>query len=266
MSDAEGRRPRRGRPPAKAGPKDKPGLGALLSARISHEVKAALEAEADRTGRSISQIAERWLDEARNAHANVESLLGGEFTATAIQQLLRVARVIEAAAPDLPFKHQAIVEGWKSTLTLLNTDTDPPEIFNETVRVAASASVALDELISWLERQPPEHPASQELQPSANGLFGLLSFEAFPAGVPKDTLAQLNSGGLAEIRRALPLIEALNDRLDPVPQESIRSVAALKQLEAVYAKMLSAEREAAALGRTIARSLTRSTTAEEVEA
>ena len=61
----------RGRPAM--GPKS--GKGAVLTTRITAETRAALEAEAERTGRSISQVTEIWLEEARQGRARFEDLV-----------------------------------------------------------------------------------------------------------------------------------------------------------------------------------------------
>jgi hypothetical protein len=64
-----GRRP--GRPPS-ATPKRQ---GRLLSANITLEARAALEAEAARTGRSVSQVAELWLETARSMPQDLRGLM-----------------------------------------------------------------------------------------------------------------------------------------------------------------------------------------------
>jgi hypothetical protein len=45
------------------------GKGSIFGARITAEMRAALEAEADRTGRSKSQVAEIWMEQGRSISA-----------------------------------------------------------------------------------------------------------------------------------------------------------------------------------------------------
>ena len=109
------RRPRRGRPIIEGAQADKPGLGSVLSARISVEVRAALEAEADRTGRSISQVAERWLDDARKGQAEYRAMLGGTQLASTIEKLVDIAKDVDRlVAPE--FRNVALHVAWLAAL------------------------------------------------------------------------------------------------------------------------------------------------------
>lgn len=60
----EGHRPRRGRKP-KGERTSETGLGATINARVAWDTRRAIEAEADRTGRSISQVCDAWLQRAQ---------------------------------------------------------------------------------------------------------------------------------------------------------------------------------------------------------
>lgn len=53
---------KRGRPPGPNHRKPKGGKGAVMTARITHELRAALEEEAERTGRTLAQVAELWME------------------------------------------------------------------------------------------------------------------------------------------------------------------------------------------------------------
>lgn len=110
---------KRGRPRATK-PLDKAGLGSFLSARISTEVREALEAEADRTGRSISQVAERWLDEARKGRADLIGMLGGMALAPAIARLVDIAREVDGRATHLSpsLRRTAFIGAWKAAASV----------------------------------------------------------------------------------------------------------------------------------------------------
>ena len=100
-----------GRPPQ--GPKS--GKGHVLTTRITAETRAALEAEAERTGRSISQVAEIWLDDARNGRADLRGLLGGTQLAASIERLVQIAKDVQAVTkPDV--WHSALLAAWTSAL------------------------------------------------------------------------------------------------------------------------------------------------------
>lgn len=88
---------RRGRPRSVA-TEDGPG-SAVLSARIRSETRRALDAAADRTGRSISQVADAWLTEAAASRASLESMLGGSV-AVVTKQMIEVTRRVQDEIGD----------------------------------------------------------------------------------------------------------------------------------------------------------------------
>ena len=77
----------RGRPAQ--GPKS--GKGAVLTTRITAETRAALEAEAERTGRSISQVAEIWIERGRDT----ARMLGGMPMANMLLDLGNAANFVQ---------------------------------------------------------------------------------------------------------------------------------------------------------------------------
>jgi hypothetical protein len=101
----------KGRPPK--GPKS--GKGATLATRITAETRAAIEAEAEHTGRSISQVTEIWLDEARIGRANYQAMLGGTQLASAIEKLVELARSVEQTVPA-ELRRQALIAAWEAAL------------------------------------------------------------------------------------------------------------------------------------------------------
>ena len=69
--------PRRGRRPQ--GPKS--GKGHVLTTRITAETRTALEEEVTKSGRSLSQVAELWIEQARRDARFWEERLGGSEVA-----------------------------------------------------------------------------------------------------------------------------------------------------------------------------------------
>lgn len=89
-----GKRPR-GRPRVQEG-----GRGAGLNMTMSPRTKAALESYAKDEGRSLSQAAERLIEEALEGRAQLISRLGGSAVASTILTMIETARQAEAQYGD----------------------------------------------------------------------------------------------------------------------------------------------------------------------
>ena len=90
-NDDEPKRNKGGRPKTRLGaPKS-----ASFTARISQEIRDAMTAEAARTGRSIADVAEMWLEEARKGRATAEEVLGGGSASRALSDMSQFAKLIE---------------------------------------------------------------------------------------------------------------------------------------------------------------------------
>lgn len=121
---------RRGRPPK--GPKS--GKGHTLTTRITAETREALEAEAERTGRSISQVAEIWIEDGRKgALAQVEAL-GGPGLAPLLLAFARMATAIQAWEGASNEKLAAVLQALEETVrsTLLQ------DLFEQALVIAAA--------------------------------------------------------------------------------------------------------------------------------
>jgi hypothetical protein len=68
----EPKRPR-GRPPKGDGPRG--GKGSALTTRVSNEMRQALDIEAARSGRSIGQVVEHWLERGRLLSAMEDAII-----------------------------------------------------------------------------------------------------------------------------------------------------------------------------------------------
>jgi hypothetical protein len=73
---------------------------ASLTMRITQGTRDALEAAAKEEGRSVSEVAERWIIEAQRGRAAYRELIGGTGVSEAIDALLAVAREIETEVGD----------------------------------------------------------------------------------------------------------------------------------------------------------------------
>ena len=91
--------------------------GQQLTARITQELRDALEVEAERSECSISQVVEYWLEQARTGQATAEAQLGGGDVAPALRAMARAAmEIIERyGSPSQDRRaHAAILGAWSS--------------------------------------------------------------------------------------------------------------------------------------------------------
>lgn len=110
-NDETPKRNKGGRPKTRLGaPKS-----ASFTARISQEIRDAMTSEAARTGRSIADVAEMWLEDARRGRASVDAQLGGSKAASVLRQMASLAVLVEkhVGDPDTSKAAQfALMEGW----------------------------------------------------------------------------------------------------------------------------------------------------------
>jgi hypothetical protein len=96
------------------------GKGRVLSANISQKSRDLLEAEAARTGFSISQIADRWLQAAGEGAATYEARLGGDAAMVAAhERLAEISRLIEAQISDKLVSRVALRRAWERAVPLI---------------------------------------------------------------------------------------------------------------------------------------------------
>jgi hypothetical protein len=110
--DIEPKRNKGGRPKTRLGaPKS-----ASFTARISQEIRDAMTEEAARTGRSIADVAEMWLEEARKGRATADEVLGGGSAARALGDMAKFARLVESelgSPAESVSARTAMLAGWR---------------------------------------------------------------------------------------------------------------------------------------------------------
>lgn len=139
---------RRGRPPK--GPMQ--GKGYNFATRITAETRAALDAEASRTGRSLSQVAELWLEQARFLS---ELSRSGRGVTEGLASMARFAALVQDELGDPETSvvaREALRAGWRSIskravpYTIDRTDEGSERRAAE-VAVKAAAKAARDGLV-----------------------------------------------------------------------------------------------------------------------
>ena len=90
------------------------GKGAALNARITLATRKALLEEADRSGRSMSEVAEAWLDAAREGYAGTQGLA----CATDLRRMIAFARLVETRIGD-PITNRTAAAALRSGMEIL---------------------------------------------------------------------------------------------------------------------------------------------------
>lgn len=167
----DGHGTRLGRPPK--GPIS--GKRATVATRITIETRRALDAEAERTGRSVSQVAEIWLDEARKGHAQYHQLIGGtaKFAVT-IEKLAEIARAVDASVKDAKDAEIALRTAWEIAVAALL----PTQLWSDAVerlRLSAEAWGACLDVLQAVEAAGEVDPVYVRATRPLYGLGGRLT-------------------------------------------------------------------------------------------
>ncbi len=226
-----------GRPPQ--GPKS--GKGATFTTRITAATRDALADEAERTGRSVSQVAEIWLDEARNGRAQYHQLLGGTpELAAGIEKLVEIARAVDHLFPEKDLAHFALRAAWGAALGAvvprpsLTADglKEAEADYRQTLEAWEACQAVLNAIEHAGEDDKVFRRAREPLRSSggvladtivAENLASLLVYNsrnAFTVGVPpgpqvSEALKQLRAAGdtaKSEIATAIALVRACEKR------------------------------------------------------
>jgi hypothetical protein len=147
------------------------GKGRALSANISNEVRMALEKEAAEHGRSMSHVAERWLDEARKGQASYHALLGGTQLAAGVEKLIALTRDVESrTTPDV--RHEALVAAWTKALPWVIPRSTVGDFAIILQTRWQSLCDACDALTSAIDKAPANDPVRLRLDLPVNPKLG----------------------------------------------------------------------------------------------
>ncbi len=130
----------------------RPKKSAPLTTRITRQTRAALEAEAQRSDRSISEVAEDWMNLAISGRASADDELGGLHVADTVRALIRVAKDLEKEMGDPAvdaYARRALITSWAAIMQNALPFTPPSA---EEEQRAEARELALSALrILWRE-------------------------------------------------------------------------------------------------------------------
>lgn len=242
--------------PATADPKKGVGgKGRLLSANISQEIRDALEREAERTGRSISQTAELWLDDARKGRAAVETIVGSFELVGVVAKLGQIAHSIKALPLDALEKRSALEAAWIATIPQI-LPWQPNSRVQEYLSLENDFRAAITRVLSAIRDAPRTDPvavrASEGMETRPDGLLGQRTIRTGPsieailysyshnsswaqAGPALTELRAAGSTASAEIENALAIGKRLSEMLDELDQSRRRGAEAGRAAAESYA-------------------------------
>lgn len=142
---------RRGRPPK--GPMQ--GKGFNFATRVTAETRAALEAEAQRTGRSMSQVAELWLERGRIL-TNLGSA-GGAIAEAQLQMLKAAERIgLQIGSPDhsIRARDELHAQWTKIAKSLFPAVVESAAVLAAEAQISALRYAAIDALDAVTEADP----------------------------------------------------------------------------------------------------------------
>ncbi len=230
----EGQKRAGGRPPR--GPKS--GKGATLATRITAETRRALDAEAERTGRSVSQVVEIFLERAIAGSTYLDRLTSKPAMMAAVEKLVEIEAAVDAAVPDKQMAFWALFAAWDRALFTI-VPLPPVSVNWERERQDTEAAWdACYAVLAALEEAGDTDPVFQRAMQPLRGSGGLLGEtevtsqlfrvllrpnpnNAFAVlGAPPDqrvigALEQLRSGGTTagpQIKTALALVRRCIER------------------------------------------------------
>ncbi len=108
---------RPGRPRGKNPKKGTGGKGRVLTINVSDDLRKFIETEAAVSGRSMSQVAERMMDESRKGRAEYLQLIGGRAElGAAVEKLVQIARAVEGLVPEPDLADMALRAAWREAV------------------------------------------------------------------------------------------------------------------------------------------------------
>jgi len=155
------------------------GKGSALLVRVDGDIRAALDAEAEKTGQSLSQIAERRLMESIQGEATYEDRLGGDpVVIRAVEQLVAISRQIDAAIADKRIAYFTLRETWLKVIPrVLGAAPISPEAMASMPAQDKYAAVgaALQQIARRLRGATADDPVLvAACQPIASGVEGTI--------------------------------------------------------------------------------------------
>ena len=192
-------------------PTPRMGKGATINARVSKETRAALEARTTQTGRSISEVVEAWLEEARRGQASLD----GVPFAHILRAMVWAAQSINAQIGDPTRDESAfgvLVGAWS---TLVEGGLKAPALSETTLRMTDMQPALLDAAARVSEAIRPLAHTSLRVESMLDNLrHGTAENGWFDAWCWELVAIELNRlDGEEEIGAALAEAEAAKDAI-----------------------------------------------------
>ena len=236
------------------------GKPTAFTARITAELREALDAEAARKGLTVGQVAQAWMDEARQGRAAYSERVGGSGVAVAFDQLAAVARAIRAevgdpAASDV--NRAALLAAWKAILPQALPLAPAHRATADWRRAEQALAEACRRYVDALEKLPPDDPAVVAAQSAPTPPTGTNAFMAYAtAQAPFMPIALMAHRGTTlepdSLRRSVDLITQAGGGA-ATELGALRS--ALDAYEDAYRNWAEGIRLASRAGEAVARSL-----------
>lgn len=230
MSEEIQSKPRPGRPRKAESRPQRAGAGSLLSAQISVELRERLEAEARRTGLSLSKIAERWLEIGEKG--DMIERAGGLGPAVALDRLAsmgaRVRRDLGKDPSDDEYARRVLLAAWRYMLTASfpPATNDPlwstliaigPEVVERCRQLLGAVATLSDDdpVKRAMVAKTLREPASAGSDASINAFASFLGGDFVPLFTPLAKVVSAPQGDLP----LTPMVSFVLDRLDEAGSE-----------------------------------------------
>lgn len=242
------------------GKKPKKGKGSAVLIRVTQDTRDALEREAERTGRSLSQAAEIWLDAASKGNASYQELLGGtSAVAAGIEKLVEIARIIDGKILDKMVANFAIRAAWQKAIPAVVPTPTLSDAMLDKLAASRRAWKACREVQDVLNEQDETNPVRCRLRsplygaPGASGSPTIVANRLAEVLEPRLNHPVLVAGPNEVVIRALEELKSVGDTARGEIDLALTDVRASMECSKDIASTLA---EAVELGEDIAAAVT----------
>ena len=217
---------------------------AVLTMRITQLTKDALTSVAEAEGRAVSEVAERWLDAAREGHLAADQLLGAPGLEQVFRQFVAFSQFVRERIGDPATDNHArnaLVVGLQYLPAFVVPLAKPSE--RET-KLASARLVVSERAADFLAQlkdlygRNPTHPVIADMTsvPNAYNALAYTTYTGQAPGAPARSLAEdLQTLANGSVNRSLT--SSIFSRLDAIPDDRLRGE---EQLMAALVELMRA--------------------------